>query len=266
MLLALMLSSLVLAQDGLAQDGLAQDGLAQEEGPLAIPAQPGQPSTHAPAPPPAPRSDRPGAMSPQKLEALRRYQSERLSIQNETEFHGGGATVWTGMWWGPRWGPHTTIAIAPEPVFASRTWGFYQGPERLAVPTALRLAGDPKAEALQATIDRKRRAGRNWTALAGAGAAVGIAGIVGQLNADSRQEYASWQLVSLGGGLGVITGLVVSAGPKGEAQALERYPSRSLSPAEARAVADRHNDRLRQDLGLTPDEVWSIEQAPVPVR
>ena len=67
---ALMLSSLVLAQDG-----LAQDGLAQEEGPLAIPAQPGQPSTQAPsphAPPPAPRSDRPGAMSPQKLEALRR--------------------------------------------------------------------------------------------------------------------------------------------------------------------------------------------------
>lgn len=249
--------------------------LAQEEGPLAIPAQPGAPPTHSAAPPtppqpgspaPPPPSDRPGAMSPQKLEALRRYQSERIAILNETEFHGGGATVWTGMWWGPRWGPHTTIAIAPEPVFASRTWGFYQGPQRLQVTTALELAGDPKAETLQATINRKKRAARNWTTVAVAGAGVGIAGIFGQLTADDRREYDTWQLVSLGGGLGVLTGLVAAAGPTGEAQALAKYPSRSLSPAEARAVADRYNDRLRQELGLSPQEVWSIEQAPTPVR
>lgn len=246
--------------------------LAQEteDRPLAIPATPG---TTAPAPPRAvrpgiegPPSDRPGAMSPQKLEALRRYRNERLQILGETEVHGGGATFVHGVWWGPRWGPATSVVIAPEPVFTSRTWGFYQGPERLDVPTALRLAGDERAERVQQTIDRKRRAARTWTGVAVASAGLGIAGVFGELQADTRYEYLNWRLVTLGGAVGVVTGLVVAAGPAGEAQALQRYPARSLSPAEARAVVDRHNDRLRQELGLSPQEVWSIEQSPPAVR
>lgn len=244
---------------------LAGPTLAQEDAelPLAIPADPTAPAPAVQAPTPSP--PRPGPMSPEKLEALRRYQAERLAIRGETEVHGGGArAVWVGGWWGPRWGPHTTVAVVPEPVFATRTWGIYQGPQRLQVPTAMEMSGDPQAAALQQTIDRKKRASRAWYTAAGIGGGVAVASLFGQLNADDRVEYTNWQLAGVAGVGTAVVGLLGAGGPAGEARALERYPSRSMTPAEARALVDRHNDRLRQELGLTPQEVWSIEREEPP--
>lgn len=249
---------------------LAGPARAQDEDlPLAIPANPDAPPPAVQAPEPevvGPQAPTRGApMTPEKLEALRRYQAERLSIRGETEVYGGGArAVWVGGWWGPRWGPHTTVAVVPEPVFATRTWGIYQGPQRIDVPDAMRMSGDTQAEALEGTIRSKKSAARAWYTVAGVGGAVAVASLFGQLSADNRYEYANWQIAGLGGATAGVVGLLGAAGPAGEARALERYPARSLTPAEARNLVDRHNDRLRQELGLSPQEVWSIEREEPP--
>jgi len=220
------------------------------------------------APAPAARPEQRGQLSPQKLEALRQYQAERLVIRGETEVHSGPVMVHTGVawgprWgrrWGPRWGPSTSVAVVSSPVFASRTWGIYQGPERLGVPTALSLAGDPRGDQIQQTINRRKRTASAWYTVAGAGGAAIVASLFGQLSAPDKDTYYSWQLVGLGGAGTAAIGMLAGSGPASDARSLERYPSRTLTATEARALVDRHNDSLRDQLGLSPRDVWEIER------
>jgi len=263
-LLAL-LSSPVRAQDASAPLAIPSGApvptaapASADEQPLAIPPDQVPPSLAVPGP-----RRHPG-LSPDKLAALRQYQAERLQIHGETELHGGGTTVWAGGWWGPRWGPVTTVAIAQEPIFATRSWGFYQGPQRLDVPDALQLAGDPRAPELQARIDHKRAAARGWRTVAGAGGVALVTSIFGNATASNLAEHQTWGTVGLAGGAVAVVGLIAGSSPAAEAATLARYPAHTLSPAEARAVVDAYNDHLRDRLGLSPQDVWSIEQAPPP--
>lgn len=258
---ALLLTSLFLAGPAEAQ---------QEDSPLAIPV--------GEEPPPSTSSSRdrplalPGAgpraaqapMSPEKLKALRTYEAERLVIRGETELRMGAVPVvgWGWGWgWGPRpgWRHHTTVGVAMAPVGTSRNWGIYQGQERLSVPSALSLAGSPRLDQVQSAIRRKRTAATAWYTVAGVGGAALVGSIVGRVAADDRQEWATWYTVGVAGGVTGVVGLIAGSGPAADAQRLEYHPYRSMSLADARDMVDRHNDRLRERLGLTPAEVWSIE-------
>ncbi|MCB9779778.1 MAG: hypothetical protein H6742_14530 [Alphaproteobacteria bacterium] len=221
---------------------------AAAEPPLAIPGD---------APPPRARPER---LSPEKLRALQQYKDRRLSIYSETILHGGETTVWSTGWGGPRWG--TAVHVSHAPVFTTRDWGFYQGPQRLSVPNALELAGDPRAVDLSARIARKQRAARGWYAVAGVGGAGVATGIVGQVLADDRSQWQTWSSVALGGAITAVVGMIGGAGPAGEARRLEDRPAASMRPDEAQDVVTRYNEQLAAELGLTPDEVWSVE-APV---
>lgn len=237
---------------------------AEEEPPLAIPfgQEPVPLPQEGPLAIPGGRRGPSGPLSPEKLAALRQYEAERLVLRGETEVHSGPATVWGMGWgWGPRWhGPVTSVGVVTTPIYQSRTWGIYQGPQRLGVPQALEMAGDDRGTSLNLAIQRKRRAANAWYTVAGVGGAAVVASLFGQVSADSRNEFDSWYTVGIAGGATAIVGLVAGAGPAGEARRLERYPAMSLSPSEAREVVDGYNDRLRERLGLTPAEVWSIEQ------
>lgn len=249
----------------LAGPAAAQDA---PEMPLAIPAGPSTAPATPATPAPLPPSSRPGAMSPQKLDALRRYKAERLEIQGETEVHQGAATVWTGVRWGPRWGPrrgpgrgpHTAVAVVATPSYATHGWGIYQGPERLQVPDALQLAGDPRGDQLQQTVARKHRTANAWYTVAGLGGGAIIAGIFGQISAPNRHAAYTWQLVSVGGAGAAAVGVLAGGSAAADARSLAQYPARTLTVAEARQVVDQHNDHLRQELGLSPQDVWEIER------
>lgn len=272
---AVLLSAVLLSGPAWAQDEHAPppgEG-ASDDVPLAIPF--GEEATAPASAPQAPQTGplaipgngrpvRPDPMSPEKLAALRTYEAERLEIRGETEVRAGAVPVvgWGWGWgWGPRpgWRHHTTIGVAYAPVATTRGWGIYQGPQRLNVPTALSLAGDSRLEGLQTAIQRKKTAANAWYTVAGVGGAALVGSVFGRVTADSRDEYNTWYSVGLLGGATGIVGLIAASGPASEARSLEQVPYLTLSLEDARAVVERHNDALRQRLGLSPAEVWSIE-------
>ncbi|RME24932.1 MAG: hypothetical protein D6798_10100, partial [Deltaproteobacteria bacterium] len=209
--------------------------------------------------------------SQEKLQALRQYEAERLEIRGETAVRTEAVPIlgWGWSWaWGPRhphYVPHTTIGVAYAPVGLARGWGIYRGPERLSTIEALSIAEDPRLSQVQDTIRRKRNTARAWYTVAGVGGAATVGSIFGQAWADSRPEYEAWVTVGVVGGISTIVGLVAGSGPSADARALEYVPARSMTLAEARAMVNAYNDRLRERLGLTPADVWSIENRTPPV-
>ncbi len=261
---------------GLSTAALAQDSDHDSEPgePLAIPIGEEPAESHAPAP--LPPAERPGPlaipngppghkqppMSPQKLQALRDYEAQRLQIRGETEVRTEAVPVfgWGWSWgWRGRYHPHTTVGVAYAPVGTSRGWGIYQGPDRLSTIDALTVAGDSRLAGVEQTISRKRNTARGWYTVAGVGGAAAVSSVFGRAWADTPAEYNTWTTVGVVGGISTVVGLVAGAGPSSDARALQDVPARSMSLSEARAMVDRYNDGLRQRLGLTPAEVWSIE-------
>lgn len=227
--------------------------------PLALPAQTpspaaaGRPLAQQASPPP----------SPERLRLLRTYRQDRLVLRGETEYHQGPATAWTTGWgyggYGG-WGGYYGTTVISNPVWTTRTWGIYQGPERLSTPRFLEVAGQPGlAGELQGTIDRKRKHARTWYTVAGVGAAGILTGIVGMGQAQDRDTWYIFNDVALAGVGLTVGGMIGGSFPSAKASRLHRYPSATLSAGEAQEYVDAHNERLQAELGLSAQEVWAFE-------
>lgn len=235
------------------------------EAPLAIPATPGDaPQVRPPGPPGPP------PVSADQLQALTRYREERLSIRGETEFHGGGSAVVVGGGWGgyyrpgPRGGVHVGWAVPglvlTEPVVAEQSWAAYQGPQRLDAPDFLRAAGETaRADALEKDIHRAKVASYAWLGVAGAGAVAAVTGFMGLGTTDDRDLNMMFNNLMVGGAGVAAIGVVGSSFPSGRARELSHDLPASISLAEAQAMAAKRNDALRQELNLSPAQVWGVE-------
>lgn len=228
------------------------------ERPLAVP---------GPSAPPPRVLQSPKAPTAAQLQALRQYRRERLAVHPELEIRGGG-TQWQAGFSAasPSWGWGMAVA---EPITTSRTWGVYLGADRLTVPEFLEEVGALELKyQLDQDIQRAQRTSRAWYALAGAGV-VGI--IVGSIGANSAgrapgpearfEEYVYTNVVFASIGTTVL-GLFGGSFPAARAERLQTYPSASISIQKAQRLADDHNEQLRQDLDLEPQDVWGIESRP----
>lgn len=232
---------------------------AAPERPLAIPGDPGA----APQPAAAP-----GMSSAERLQALRQYRRQRLSINPEVEVSGGGTRVYTGFGWGaPGWGGGMVVT---DPVVTTRTWGTYQGSSRLSVPQFLQAAGQSGLSTeLNDEIAGNERRSRTFYTVAGIGVAGLLVGTVGARHAvATRNELQYYQfnsmiLPSIGLTVG---GVFMGSFPAARAERLRRYPSESMSIDSAQQLADEHNDRLRESLGLSPEDVWELEAGEAETR
>jgi hypothetical protein len=218
-----------------------------EERPLAVPA----------APPPPP-------VTAARLQALRGYKAGRLELRNETELRGGSAWVMGGGYggmWGPgygAWGVGGPVIV--DPPTALRTWGIYRGPERLPVPDFLSVVGEAERKReLDAVLERLARRSKAWSVVAVVGGAGLAAGLIGMSSVETREEYQTFNAVTLGGTLVMATGFVGSSFPSGKGSALRRYPSSSMGSDQAQAMVDQHNEALRKELGLSAADVWALE-------
>ncbi len=243
----------------------AQDpsGDASAVAPAAAPA----PAETAPAPA-APAEAAPAAAAPtlpaaaavpatltvERLALLRQYKARRISVRNETELRGGGTSLGFSS---PGYGP---AVVMTDPIYTIRTWGLYQGGQRLDTVTALdRLGADSLKKTTVDDIKTSRRRARTWFTAAGLGGAAMVAGMVGMRTATTYPEHALAQQITTGGTLVGIGGLIAGSFPGAKASRLERYPSAVLTPEQASEQAAAHNEALRAELGLSPQEVWLME-------
>lgn len=219
-----------------------------------------------PRPPAARPADGPGlavpaggGLSAERLQAIRSYRARHLEVRGETRYEGGGATV-VSTGYGRRWWGVGMTEVYTHPVTATPVWAVYQGPERLTVPRFYDLAGEAgRADALRDRISGKKTMANVWFGVAGAGIATSLVGFFGYAGADDARTAQTWGRVALGGmGVGVV-GLVGGSFPSTKARQLAHdYPT-SLDPQEAHRLVDAANERLRRELGLTPEEALRAE-------
>jgi len=251
--------------------GLQLSQAQADEPPPAIPAEEGPPAV---APPPRPTFQPPAQHSPQKLDALRQYQQERLNIHPETSYSGGGTMVvggyWGGVWrptpWGGvHYGYYVPGAVVSEPITAEHSWGVYRGPERLTTPDLLHAGGDDvRAGDLESDIRHAKAASTVWYGAAGVGLATALTGMMGLVTvANDRQDAQFFSQVALGGAGVAAIGLFGGSFPAARARRLRYDTADTLTVDEAHALIRHANEDLRNSLGLTADDVWSVESAPV---
>ena len=239
---------------------------AEDEAPLAIPAS-AFPATATPPMPGPPQLGPPPQLSAGQLQALTRYREDRLQIRSETEFHGGGSVMIGGGWGGYyRPGPGIHVGwgvpgvVLTDPITAEPTWAAYQGPRRLDAPEFLRAAGESdRADALDKDIRRARGASYAWLGVAGAGAVAAVTGLMGIGVTDDRDINVMYNNLMVGGATVAAVGLVGSSFPSARARSLQHDLPASISLADAQAIAAKRNEALRQELSLSPAEVWGVE-------
>lgn len=243
---------------------------AEDEAPLALPVDqvhaPVPESTEQPLAIPGRSSSAP--RSADRLQALKQYQRERIGIGTEVQFHAAGPPVTVGFggpWYGMRWG----MVVANPYVHTSRTHSIYKGTVRMEVPSFLGEVGQSDLQhSLQQDILRANRFTTAWNVVTGIGVAGLVVGSVGMSAAwDARSpDYYSYSTMASTGLLTTLTGLLGSSITSAKSIRLRRYPSASIGVDEAERMADAHNDQLRQDLGLTPEDVWNVESQARPPR
>ena len=206
--------------------------------------------------PPAPATL--GALTPQRLQALRTYKSQRLQVRAETEYRGGGVSTFSTMAYGYPHGMGSGV-IVTEPVSTFRTWGVYRGPQRLSTPDFLTLTqATTERDKLVADIKKARRASRLWFTGAGVGMAAIVTGIVG-MGSGGVDTYSRFNSVALAGTTLTIGCLFGASFPAAKASKLYRYPGASMNTDKANALAHGHNEKLRQKLEIQPEEAWLLD-------
>lgn len=215
----------------------------------------------------APTPGAPAGLTAQRLAAYRAYKAGRLVVREETELRGGGSTLVGGAAWGGgpwgwggygAWGPPPMVV--QDPVRTVRGWGVYQGPVRLDTPSFARLVGASAIEqALAQDLRRLDRRGRAWGGVVVVGALGLLGGVVTTTQAGTPAQFRLGNQITLGGGAVLLGGLIGGSLPRAKASELRQDPSTRFTAPEAQRLADAHNERLRAELGLRPDEVWLLE-------
>ena len=206
--------------------------------------------------PPAPMSM--GALTPERLMALRTYKAQRLQVRAETEYRGSSVATFTSMSYGYPHGMGTGVVVTDN-VSSFRTWGVYRGPQRLSTPDFLHLAGAEKQrDALVAEIKQLQRNATGWYVVAGTGVAGVLTGLVGMATGNI-ETYSTFNMVSLSGTLVTISGLFGASFPGSKAQRLYKYPGNKMSSDEANDLAHAANEKLRQELEIAPNEAWLLD-------
>lgn len=211
----------------------------------------------------------PGALTAERLAALRRYRAEHLSLRSETDLRGGGTTVVSGVTVGGyRTGPFGGVGygwtvpgmVISEPPETVRGWGVYQGPQRLTVPELLAATGETqRAKDLSARIHKAETAKSVWMGVAGVGAAGLVTGLFGLMLSDDDGQALTWSRVAMAGTGVTLTGVFGGAFPAAKAGRLTHEVPETLTLPETQALVDQQNEALRGELGLTPEEVWQME-------
>ena len=196
-----------------------------------------------------------------KLNALRQYQRERLELSSEVNISGGGSTAYMR---GPMMGyggfGFNSGFVVSDPIYTSRTLRVYQAKEPISSLTFFELVGDEARLEEASRLLKKYRFRRNISrtvALVGLGVTVG--GWVGASKAETEAELFIYSNATLTGSLVCFGGLLSSSFPSSKENALMRTPLTSLSKVEVENQIDSFNDDLRERLGLTIDDVWTIE-------
>jgi hypothetical protein len=215
--------------------------------------------------PPATLPGAPEGLTAARLAAYRTYKAGRIVVREESELRGGGTTMVGAAGWGPgpwgwggygAWGP----VVVQDPVRTVRGWGVYQGPVRLDTPTFARLVGASAVEqALATDLRRLDRRARAWGGVVAVGAVGLLGGVVATTQAGSPAQFRLGNQITLGGGAVLLGGLIGGSLPRAKATELRRDPAARFTAPEAQRLADAHNERLRAELGLRPDEVWVLE-------
>ena len=120
----------------------------------------------------------------------------------------------------------------------------------------------------QQDILRANRYTTVWNVVTGVGVTSLLVGSVGMSAAwDARStDYYTYSNLATSGLLTTITGLIGSSITSSKSVRLRRYPSSTLGISETEQLADAHNEQLRQDLGLSAEDVWDIESQARPQR
>jgi hypothetical protein len=231
------------------------DAAAPAERPLAVPGRPPDAAAES------------GMSSAERLNALRQYQRQRLSINPEIQLYGGGTRVYSSVGFGFGFPGFGTGVVVTDPIQTARTHGAYQGAQWLTVPDFLAEAGASNLQRqLNTDIETAQRRSRLFYLAAGVGVAGLVASSYGARTARSAEQYyfyGNMVLPSLGVTVG---GLLAGAIPAAQAERLRRYPTESIGIDQAQELADGHNEELRQSLGLQPEDVWQLEAAEPPTR
>jgi hypothetical protein len=230
--------------------------------------------THAPPPPAIPADDgddppqrngpRDQPHTPAELQAAMSFKSQHLEVRQVTSWRGSGSTVVTSGYYGygggPRGGPSYGMGVStasPQTIVPEHAWTVFQGPMRLTVPDYLTLVGDDRADDVRRRIRSARTTGTLFTAIGVAGVGAVVAGIIGSANADTHQEREDWNTVALAGTGGLIVGFTIGGAAQSSASRLTTdYSKLGWEPTQAQV--DAYNEALRTQLGLSPEQAWSI--------
>ena len=150
--------------------------------------------------------------------------------------------------------------VVSDPIYTTRTLRVYQAKEPISSLQFFELVGADDQHTKVSRQIKKYRLRRNigrGIALAGLGMTIG--GWVGASQAETDFELYVYSNTTLAGSLICFGGLLGSSFPASKENALIRTPLTSLSKVDVENKIDSYNDALREELGLSIEDVWYIE-------
>lgn len=195
--------------------------------------------------------------SQEKLNALRQYQRERLEISNETNISGGATTAYMR---GPTMGYGSLGFMISDSIHTTRTLKVYQAQEPISTVRFLELVGqESEREDLELLLGKYRKRKTAGRAVAALGLGTTIGGWVGVSQSVTEEEVYLYSNVTLGGSILCFSGLLISSFPASKEASLMVTPLNYLPKVEVEGRIDAFNDTLRTKLGLSVEDIWSIE-------
>lgn len=187
-----------------------------------------------------------------RLQAIRAYKAHRLQVKAYTEMSGGGTSMSPGLGVGG-------VQIMSDPIRTVHTWGIFQGPIQVDMPTFYTITGNQvRADELSKKIQTYRYVSTGLYAGALIGGITAAFGLYSSIKDDSLARGNGGQ-VALVGAISGLACLSLAGLPAAKADSLKNDPSATLTPVEAQALADSYNERLRRDLTLSAEDAARIE-------
>lgn len=216
-----------------------------------------------PAPVPAVDPVVQAAQAAERLEKMRAYKAQRMTVREETEIRGGGMSPQITGGVGGGWGSPMGMPMTNDPLYSVQTWGIYLGKRRLSVPEYLELTEqDDLAAALDLDIQRSKRQSRVLYGIGIAGVAAAGAGVVGQVTTEDVERYGLYRTTAMLGVVAAIGGFVGGSIPAARAKELEDEASFRFTPEQVQPRLDTYNEALRLRIGLSAEDVMLMESVP----